>query len=99
MFRSVQFESDRGLGKIAVAAFGLGFTMALHLALLAYTYFGPLSTPSADSVLSVARWECVALWCLYAVALSFFHVSEFMVTASFRPGIVSYECAFAYCLA
>lgn len=107
MFRSVQFESDKGLGRVALAAFGLGFAMALHGALLAYAYFVPLSetrvsasglsavedAETAAALLRVARWECVALWSLYMVALCFFHVSEFMVTASFRPTIVSYECA------
>lgn len=107
MFRSMQFESDKGLGRVALAAFGLGFAMALHGALLAYAYFVPLSQTrvsasalaggqddpeTAAALLRVARWECVALWSLYMVALCFFHVSEFMVTASFRPTIVSYEC-------
>ncbi|KAF1316287.1 Isoprenylcysteine carboxyl methyltransferase, partial [Globisporangium splendens] len=103
MFRSVQFTSDKGLGKVAVAAFGLGFAMALHVALLAYAYLvGPLSASAAveranahtgvhPDALYYARWECLALWCLYVIALCFFHLSEFMVTASFRPSIVSYE--------
>lgn len=113
MFRSVQFESDKGLGRVALAAFGLGFAMALHGALLAYAYFVPLSETrvsasglagvgaddpeTAAALLRVARWECVALWSLYMVALCFFHVSEFMVTASFRPTIVSYECKCVCC--
>lgn len=100
MFRSVQFTSDKGLGKVAVAAFALGFAMALHIALLAYAYLaGPLSgyaaaDADAQYALHRARWECLTLWCLYAIALSFFHLSEFMVTASFRPSIASYECTF-----
>lgn len=84
MFRSVQFTSDNGLGKVALAAFGLGVALALHTALLALAWWTqPASAQSA----------CVALWSLYVVALCVFHMAEFMLTASFRPAVVSYECA------
>ncbi|TYZ60160.1 hypothetical protein PybrP1_006491 [[Pythium] brassicae (nom. inval.)] len=83
MFRSVQFTSDKGLGKVALAAFGLGVVLALHGALLALAWW----QPAASSV----RWVCVALWSLYVVALCVFHMAEFMLTASFRPAVVSYE--------
>ncbi|KAJ0393441.1 hypothetical protein P43SY_004941 [Pythium insidiosum] len=84
MFRSTQFTSDVGLGRVAVAAFALGFVLALHLALLVYVL-------AAVGVTQSDTWACVAVWCVYAVALCFFHLAEFMVTASFKPSIVSYE--------
>lgn len=85
MLRSAQFTSDKGLGKVALAAFGLGVALALHAALLALALWGPLA-PSA-------RGACVALWSLYVIALCVFHMSEFLLTAAFRPSTVSYECA------
>ncbi|TMW61910.1 hypothetical protein Poli38472_010973 [Pythium oligandrum] len=84
MFQSPQFTSDTGLGRIAVAAFGLGFVMALHVALLIY-YAVAIGVDATD------RWHCVALWSVYMIALCFFHLSEFMLIASFRPSTVSYE--------
>ncbi|GLE08601.1 hypothetical protein PINS_up019886 [Pythium insidiosum] len=84
MFRSSQFTSDVGLGRIALAAFALGFVLALHLALLVYTL-------AVADVSQSDTWACVAVWSVYASALCFFHLAEFMVTASFKPSIVSYE--------
>lgn len=97
MFRSEQFTSDRGLGRVALAALGLGFVLALHLALLAYAVAVVLQDQGEDDGLSSARWQCVVLWALYMSALCFFHVAEFMTTASFRPSIVSYECKCVCC--
>ena len=86
MFRSVQFTSDVGLGKVAVAAFGLGFVMAIHAAVLAYYATQVVPYVSSD------RWDCVALWSGYMLGLCFFHLSEFMITAARQPSKVSYEC-------
>lgn len=85
MFQSVQFTSDDGLGKIAVAAFGIGFVMAIHVSLLFY-YLLMIGTQGSDT------WQCVAIWSVYIVALTFFHLAEFTLAAAFKPDVVSYEC-------
>uniref|UniRef100_H3GPT4 Protein-S-isoprenylcysteine O-methyltransferase n=1 Tax=Phytophthora ramorum TaxID=164328 RepID=H3GPT4_PHYRM len=90
MLRSEAFRSDRGLGKVALAAFGLGVFMALHLSLLVYAEFVALAGAARDE-LAPLRWNCLAQWSLYALALGFFHVMEFMLTAAYRPSNVSYE--------
>jgi protein-S-isoprenylcysteine O-methyltransferase len=88
MLRSEAFRSDRGLGKVALAAFGLGVFMALHLALLLYAELMPL----AEDATATLRWKCLEQWTLYALALGFFHLMEFLLTAAYRPATVSYEC-------
>lgn len=92
MFRSVQFQADKGLGRVALAAFGLGVFMALHVAALAYTLC--VALPNADGSRSpdaLDRWRGGVLWSLYALALGLFHLSEFLLTAEFRPAAASYE--------
>lgn len=84
------FRSDRGLGKVALAAFGLGVFVTVHASLLLYTEFVALSSASLTTT-SIARWRCLEQWSLYALALGFFHLMEFMLTAVFRPSNVSYE--------
>ena len=94
MFESEAFRSDRGLGKVALAAFGLGVFMALHVSLLLFTEFVALADPSLDVKASL-RWRCLEQWSWYALALGFFHLMEFMLTAAYRPTNVSYECMFS----
>lgn len=91
MLRSEAFRSDRGLGKVALAAFGLGVFMTLHVSLLLYTELVALDASVGDATAS-ARWRCVEQWGLYGLALGFFHLMEFMLTAAYRPANVSYEC-------
>ena len=91
MFESEAFRSDRGLGKVALAAFGLGVFMTLHISLLLYTEFVALADSSLDTIAS-SRWRCLEQWSWYALALGFFHLMEFMLTAAYRPTNVSYEC-------
>jgi len=82
---SIQFKSDVGLGKIAVAAFGIGFVMAAHVCLLIWTIF---TSELTNDSLRMALGQ----WALYMMFLCFFHFSEFISTAAFKPGFVSYEC-------
>ncbi|OQR97341.1 isoprenylcysteine carboxyl methyltransferase [Thraustotheca clavata] len=80
---SSQFTSDVGLGKVAVAAFGIGFVMAAHLCLLFWVI-----------LVNDASWiyyNAFLQWAVYMVCLTFFHFSEFISTAAFKPGYVSYE--------
>ncbi|CAI5711593.1 unnamed protein product [Peronospora destructor] len=90
MFTSEAFRSDRGLGKVALAAFGLGVFMTLHVSLLLYTEFVALANPFLD-VKASSRWRCLEQWSWYALALGFFHLMEFMLTAAYRPTNVSYK--------
>ncbi|RQM16877.1 hypothetical protein DD237_004863 [Peronospora effusa] len=90
MFKSEAFRSDRGLGKVALAAFGLGVFMTLHVSLLIYTKCVALMDPSFDAIAS-SRWQCLEQWSWYALALGFFHLMEFMMTAAYRPTNVSYD--------
>ncbi|KAE8980180.1 hypothetical protein PF010_g23222 [Phytophthora fragariae] len=90
MLCSEAFRSDRGLGKVALAAFGLGVFMTLHVSLLLYTELVALDASVGDATAS-ARWRCVEQWSLYGLALGFFHLMEFMLTAAYRPANVSYE--------
>lgn len=93
MFRSAQFTTDKGLGRVALAAFALGAFMALHAAALGYAWLVVrLADADAWSPAALDRWRCVERWCLYALALGVFHMSEFLLTAAFRPSVVSYEC-------
>ena len=78
MFRSTQFTSASGLGRTALAAFFLGFVMALHIALSIYC-------------ICTGNYAILS-WCIYAIALCFFHFTEFLVTASYRPTTVTFEC-------
>lgn len=91
MFRSEAFRNDRGLAKVALGAFAIGAFMALHLALLIFTRLVALGGDSPTESLAEQRWSCVEQWALYALALGFFHLSEFMLTAAYRPETVSYE--------
>ena len=91
MFQSEAFCSDRGLGKVALAAFGLGVFMASHVCVLLYASFVALGDPLLDTT-AVSRWRCLEQWSFYALALGFFHLMEFLLTAAYRPTIVSYEC-------
>jgi hypothetical protein len=84
---SIQFTSDQGLGKIAIAAFGLGFVLASHLCLLLWSL---LSTSSTTT--TWVYHDAIVQWAVYMLFLTFFHFSEFISTAAFKPGFVSYEC-------
>lgn len=83
MFQSVQFTLATGLGRTALAAFFLGFLMALHIALSLYCIYN--------------ENYVILSWSIYAIALCFFHFTEFLVTASYRPTTVSFECEPSNC--
>ena len=91
MFRSEAFCSDRGLGKVALAALALGVFMTSHVSLLLYVKLVALPDPSIGPT-AVLRWRCLEQWGFYALALGFFHLMEFLLTAAYRPTKVSYEC-------
>uniref|UniRef100_A0AAV1TJ67 Protein-S-isoprenylcysteine O-methyltransferase n=1 Tax=Peronospora matthiolae TaxID=2874970 RepID=A0AAV1TJ67_9STRA len=90
MFQSEAFCSDRGLGKVALAALALGVFMTSHVSLLLYADFVALPDPSIGPTAGL-RWRCLEQWGFYALALGFFHLMEFLLTAAYRPTKVSYE--------
>ena len=53
-----------------------------------------LTKESESDPTTSSRWHCAALWAVYAIALAFFHIAEFMITAAFKPTAVSYECMY-----
>ncbi|CAM9639029.1 unnamed protein product [Chrysoparadoxa australica] len=85
---SPQFRSNTGLGRIAVAAFGLGIVLGMHLTILVYLV--------AQQAVAAFRGEgalasSALLWCIHIVSLTMFHFMEFFTTALFKPESVSYD--------
>lgn len=76
----IQFQSDKGLGKVALGGFFLGSVFTAHLILLGYYLWTFPTTP-----FFVFRWT------YFMLALTTFHFSEFVLTAIFKPFQVSYE--------
>ena len=71
------FDSPKAVGRVGVGGVVLGAALGAHAVLL---------------VLAAWRRDLALFqWCLYAVALSGFHVSEFAVTAVCQPARASYD--------
>uniref|UniRef100_M4C2J2 Protein-S-isoprenylcysteine O-methyltransferase n=1 Tax=Hyaloperonospora arabidopsidis (strain Emoy2) TaxID=559515 RepID=M4C2J2_HYAAE len=64
--------------------------MTSHVSLLLYVKLVALPDPSIGPT-AVLRWRCLEQWGFYALALGFFHLMEFLLTAAYRPTKVSYE--------
>jgi protein-S-isoprenylcysteine O-methyltransferase len=47
---------------------------------------------SAKLILSPPHCPRQFRWCLYVVSLSFFHFSEFLTTALYKPDTTTYDC-------
>jgi len=73
------FDPDYGLGKIALAGFGLGSIFGLHVCLVLYSIF-------VGSIFSIAFQ-----WGMYVSMLMVFHFMEFMSIAIIRPYDLKYE--------
>ncbi|KAJ1458121.1 isoprenylcysteine carboxyl methyltransferase putative [Pelagophyceae sp. CCMP2097] len=71
------FGSKHGVGCTALAGLGLGFVGGVHAAIAVYAAWGGSTALSA--------------WSAYAFALCFFHASEFLTTALFKPRDVSFD--------
>lgn len=71
----IQFKLRVGLAKVAMVAIAIGLFLGVHLTLL---------------VFALANGRTVMTqWCLYFVALLFYHCSEFYMTAKFNPRTLS----------
>ena len=79
-WESPQFKTQHGLGRVGLAGFGLGLVCGFHLSLLCVA-----------TVVTLPYHGVVVQWSLYAMALSGFHFSEFIVTALYKPASVSYN--------
>ncbi|CAM9885043.1 unnamed protein product, partial [Ectocarpus sp. 13 AM-2016] len=75
-----QFSSPDGLGQVGVAGFLTGLVFGVHLSIAGCCL--------AINGIVLSR---LLQWSLYSCSLSFFHFSEFFVTAVFKPDIVSYN--------
>lgn len=75
---SPQFASPNGLGRVGVGGFFLGLIFGSHLTVLMLS-------------LVVQLPRTLLQWAIYMLALSGFHFSEFLVTALYKPGCVSYD--------
>lgn len=87
MFQSPQFSSPVGLGRTALTSFCLGVVMSCALCTLMFCWIGGFSFTT----------DCTSLviqYALYWVVLTFFHFSEFLLTAAFKPGFVNYDCTY-----
>lgn len=82
-----QFRDSRGLGRVALAGFGLGCVFGVHAALLLYTL---LTTGVGDG--GGRTW--LVRWSLYAASLAGFHFLEFLATALYNPATATYDCTF-----
>lgn len=77
-----QFRDSRGLGRVALAGFGLGAVFGVHATLLVYT----LATSGVGGKTWLVRWS------LYAASLAGFHFLEFLATALYNPATATYDC-------
>ncbi|CAM9936028.1 unnamed protein product, partial [Discosporangium mesarthrocarpum] len=75
-----QFKRDDGLGRIGLAGFLIGLVLGIHLSII-----------GCHLVIKGLVLSRLLQWSLYATSLSFFHFSEFFVTAMHKPGVVSYD--------
>ncbi|CAM9933866.1 unnamed protein product [Ascophyllum nodosum] len=75
-----QFQRVDGLGRVGVAGFATGLVFGLHLSIIGCSI--------AINGLVLSR---LLQWSLYVCSVSFFHFSEFFMTALYRPDEVSYK--------
>eukprot|EP00904_Undaria_pinnatifida_P000818 jgi/Undpi1/10737/HiC_scaffold_29.g13185.m1 len=75
-----QFRRADGLGRVGVAGFVTGLVFGVHLSIAGCCL--------AINGLVLSR---LLQWSLYSCSVSFFHFSEFFVTAVYKPDIVSYN--------
>ena len=86
-----QYESDKGLGRVALLAFilslilGMNFVLCFQLVLinmgiLPKDIFGDWSDD---------RRQMAVQWTVYVIALCTFHLGEFFTTSIFNPTVTS----------
>ena len=89
-----QFNTSRGLGRVALLASCLGIALGTHfvcLLLLVLERFGdfPQSIlPGADK-LGPDRMQLLLQWCMYVMIVSSFHLLEFFTTAIYNPTVAT----------
>lgn len=77
---AVQFTNPVGLGRVATTGFVIGALTMAHLIWLGFNF----SSSTAGSTL-------VKAWCVYFIALCFYHLSEFATTARYNAPLVTWE--------
>lgn len=85
------FLKTKGLGRTAVIAFMLGSIFSLHVAALCLLYLdrsGCINLGVFEGI-SSPRTVLIFQWLAYIIALCFFHLAEFFVTAIWNPSVVT----------
>lgn len=89
MFTSQQFTSPVGLGKIAITSFVIGVCFTSHF-LFYFAHF-PIGKYCYELLRYYGETYALQTFAFYMMCCCFFHFSEFLITAAFKPGFVSYD--------
>jgi protein-S-isoprenylcysteine O-methyltransferase len=89
-----QFYAQRGLGRVALLACGLGSIWGIHGVLLLVLTLSSNSNDGSDDgmlagMLSPERLAMAWQWCFYVWAMCSFHLLEFFTTAVYNPSVTS----------
>jgi len=85
-----QFFNDDGLARVAVLSFVLGSIFSSHALLMCFFYMDKMRIMNFGLVriLSTSRRILTFQWLQYVLALCFFHLAEFFVTAIWNPTVL-----------
>lgn len=86
-----QFSDKRGLGRVAVLACLLGMILGVNLLLLLQAILYKTRLVVFFDHISSGTLVMIIQWLSYSVALSFFHLAEFFVTALCNPSVATAE--------
>lgn len=87
-----QFNSNQGLGRVALVACVLGCALGIHALALLFIILHKTGFLLADDNipwLSSSRSQLLIQWCAYVTFVCIFHLAEFFVTAYCNPTVVS----------
>jgi len=89
-----QFNSNQGLGRVALLAFLLGLALGIHfvmmiMLMLVRFYGNSISVFPGIDFLGTDRLQLLIQWCLYVVLVCSFHLLEFFTTAIYNPNVAT----------
>lgn len=91
-FQSSQFTSRVGLGRTSVTSFALGFFLSMNLMILGLCLIQHTSPRWIPTIFTtVFTSYCTVQYVLYFIGMGWFHISEFLITAEFKPDSVNFD--------
>jgi hypothetical protein len=89
------FNTNRGLGRVALIACILGALLGVHVVLLItvvimkQAYISHSSESAYAYFLDPSRMQLLIQWCAYIICVCVFHLAEFFATAVYNPRVLS----------